>query len=117
GLGHSPDPTSVMYETLARGVARREVTARDLNVGNEENLPSALLAAPEPESGPLPAAGGELPGAPPTAPAGVRLSAAPTGPVAGDPLAGPAGVLVGAWLGPLGAPAAERGGPLAWTVA
>ena len=32
GLGHSADPSSPMYETLAAGVANRTVTTQDLNI-------------------------------------------------------------------------------------
>jgi CSLREA domain-containing protein len=32
GLGHSPNPSSTMYETLATGVANRAVTVQDLNI-------------------------------------------------------------------------------------
>jgi hypothetical protein len=32
GLGHSPNPSSPMYETLATGVANRAVTVQDLNI-------------------------------------------------------------------------------------
>jgi uncharacterized delta-60 repeat protein len=32
GLGHSPNPGSSMYETLATGVANRAVTVQDLNI-------------------------------------------------------------------------------------
>jgi hypothetical protein len=57
GLAHSPDPNSVMYESLPAGVVRRVLTTTDLNVGNEQDLPGALHAALDstrPLTGPAP---------------------------------------------------------------
>ena len=34
GLGHSPNPGSPMFESLATGATRPEMTAADLNVGD-----------------------------------------------------------------------------------
>jgi Ca2+-binding RTX toxin-like protein len=45
GLGHSPNPNSVMYESLAPGAARRLLTSQDLNIGDPEMIPGALTAA------------------------------------------------------------------------
>jgi hypothetical protein len=45
GLGHSPNPSSVMYESLAPGTARRLLTSQDLNIGDPETIPGALTAA------------------------------------------------------------------------
>jgi hypothetical protein len=44
GLGGSTDTNSVMYESLPTGLARRTPTASDLNVGDLEGKPDALLA-------------------------------------------------------------------------
>jgi hypothetical protein len=48
GLGHSADPSSVMYATLSPGVARRTMTTADLNLPDvaETGLAHPLLAAP-----------------------------------------------------------------------
>jgi streptogramin lyase len=46
GLGGSPDPNSVMSETLPAGVIRRTPTAADLNVGDADGQPDAERAAP-----------------------------------------------------------------------
>jgi streptogramin lyase len=45
GLGGSPDPGSVMYETLATGVIRRTPTTADLNIGDADGRPDAERAA------------------------------------------------------------------------
>jgi hypothetical protein len=45
GLGHSADPTSVMYATLAAGVADRVMTTADLNVPDSDNGACGLHAA------------------------------------------------------------------------
>jgi hypothetical protein len=45
GLGHSPDASSVMYATLADGVARRTMTVADLNIGDTNGQADALHAA------------------------------------------------------------------------
>jgi hypothetical protein len=91
GLGHSPDPSSVMYASLATGVAHRTVTAADLNVGDAEHLPSALMAAAATGRGDTETRGHGDTGS------------------AIVPVSPPPGVLVGALLGPLG--------PAGWTVA
>ncbi|HEY2785006.1 MAG TPA: choice-of-anchor Q domain-containing protein [Fimbriiglobus sp.] len=44
GLGHLPDPASVMYESLPTGTAKRSLLTSDLNIGNEHGLPGALHA-------------------------------------------------------------------------
>jgi hypothetical protein len=46
GLGHSADPASVMYATLAAGTADRALTSADLNVPDSDSGPCALHAAP-----------------------------------------------------------------------
>jgi uncharacterized repeat protein (TIGR01451 family) len=48
GLGHSPDPASVMYPYLAAGQARRGLTSADLAAIDldQETAPEPLLAAP-----------------------------------------------------------------------
>src|SRR5207302_10171788 len=48
GLGHSADPTSVMYATLSPGQAKRAMTVADLAVPNLEQQQYAhpLLASP-----------------------------------------------------------------------
>jgi hypothetical protein len=62
GLGHSPDPTSVMYATLAAGAARHNLNVADLNVpdadggapaGLHVKLPGRIILA-------RPAAGREV---------------------------------------------------------
>jgi Ca2+-binding RTX toxin-like protein len=45
GLGHSPDPSSVMFPTLGTGVTRRLLTVQDLNIGDAEMTPGALMAS------------------------------------------------------------------------
>src|SRR5205823_6665089 len=95
GVGHSPDPTSPMHETLPRGVARRVLTAADLNVGDEENLPGALTAAPEPVSQTARSDMSNLVAATPALP----VSAIQFG---GSLNAGPASSMVGALPEPLG---------------
>jgi hypothetical protein len=45
GLGHSTDPASVMYATLAAGVARRSLTVPDLNVPDRDSGADGLHAA------------------------------------------------------------------------
>jgi Ca2+-binding RTX toxin-like protein len=45
GLGHSPDRSSVMFPSLATGVTRRLLTVQDLNIGDPETIPGALMAA------------------------------------------------------------------------
>jgi hypothetical protein len=46
GLGHSADPTSTMYASLATGAARRTLTAEDLRIGGgTEPTADALRAA------------------------------------------------------------------------
>jgi hypothetical protein len=45
GLGGSPDPSSVMSETLPAGVIRRTPTTADLNVGDADGQPDAERAA------------------------------------------------------------------------
>jgi hypothetical protein len=45
GLGHNPNPGSVMYYTLADGVSRRTMTTADLNIGDVDGQPDALHAA------------------------------------------------------------------------
>jgi hypothetical protein len=46
GLGHSTDPTSVMYPTLATGVADRSLTTADLAIPDPSTDADALHAAP-----------------------------------------------------------------------
>jgi hypothetical protein len=58
GLGHSPDPNSVMYATLATGGARRTPTAADLNIGDTDGRADAEHAAF------VGAAAGDLPASP-----------------------------------------------------
>jgi hypothetical protein len=43
GLGHSADPTSVMYATLAPGMANRNLTVADLNVPDGDSGGSSGL--------------------------------------------------------------------------
>jgi hypothetical protein len=45
GLGHSADPTSVMYATLAPGMANRNLTVADLNVPDGDSGGSSGLHA------------------------------------------------------------------------
>jgi hypothetical protein len=45
GLGHSPNSGSVMYGTLAAGVARRALTGTDLNIGDADGAPADPLHA------------------------------------------------------------------------
>jgi hypothetical protein len=70
GLGGSPDPSSVMSETLPPGVIRRTPTTADLNVGDADGQPDAERAAlPRAErAGPL---SEPLPTTPAAAPAAV----------------------------------------------
>ncbi len=63
GLGHNPDPTSVMYPMLAPGQVNRVLTTADLNFPDTEPGPGALHAA-------VPAHGATLP-------AGVPVSQMP----------------------------------------
>jgi hypothetical protein len=46
GLGHSQDPSSVMYATLDAGVAKGSLTKADLNIPDNDGGPCALHAAP-----------------------------------------------------------------------
>jgi hypothetical protein len=46
GLGHSSNPTSVMYAMLATGTANRALVTADLNVPDDDSGPCALHAAP-----------------------------------------------------------------------
>jgi hypothetical protein len=46
GLGHNPDASSVMYESLAAGVARRTPTAADLNISDPPAGADPERAAP-----------------------------------------------------------------------
>ena len=46
GMGHNPDPKSVMNATLASGVVRRTLAATDLNIGHADYTPEALRAMP-----------------------------------------------------------------------
>jgi hypothetical protein len=51
GLGHSDNPASVMYESLAPGVARRTITAGDLNLADATSpvaLPAVQTQTDEP---------------------------------------------------------------------
>ena len=43
GLGHLPVATSVMYESLTPGTAKRTILSSDLNVGNEHDLPGCFM--------------------------------------------------------------------------
>jgi hypothetical protein len=72
GLGHSPTTNSPMYASLPAGVTRRTLTTTDLNVGDIEGLPDALLAAP-PLVAPVPpeAGSGASAGVVPVAPIAV----------------------------------------------
>jgi hypothetical protein len=113
GLGHSADPNSVMYPTLAAGTAHRALASADLNVPDTDSGPCALHAAPGVQP-PAPAgavagevqasAGGSNPLTGNTTPAGLALApvpagdptapALPTGP-AGNPNAPPSSAAVG----------------------
>jgi uncharacterized delta-60 repeat protein len=64
GLGHSPDSTSVMYATLAPGIARRTLHTVDLNLPDGDGGPCGLHAALAlaGESGLLPIASEEVVG-------------------------------------------------------
>jgi hypothetical protein len=46
GLGHSSNPASVMYATLATGTANRALVTADLNVPDSDSGPCALHAVP-----------------------------------------------------------------------
>jgi hypothetical protein len=54
GLGHSADPTSVMYATLAAGTANRNLTVADLNVTDADGGSPAGLHARVPRPAPTP---------------------------------------------------------------
>jgi hypothetical protein len=56
GLGHSADPTSVMYATLAAGTANRNLTTADLNVPDSDGGGPAGLHARVLRPAPPPAA-------------------------------------------------------------
>jgi hypothetical protein len=71
GLGHSADPTSVMYATLGAGTANRNLTVADLNVPDADGGGSSGLHArvPRPAQPPVATA------APPTLNQNVGLMA------------------------------------------
>jgi hypothetical protein len=46
GLGHSSNPASVMYATLAAGTTDRTLVTADLNVADSDSGPCALHATP-----------------------------------------------------------------------
>src|SRR5207249_4572345 len=55
GLGHSADSSSVLYGTVAAGVARRTLTVGDLNVRNSDDGADGLHAAVAPTAVGVPA--------------------------------------------------------------
>jgi hypothetical protein len=53
GLGHSPDPSSPMYESLAAGVAHRVATTPDLNIPDPPEGADPQMAAGFPPTRPV----------------------------------------------------------------
>jgi hypothetical protein len=63
GLGHSPNPNSVMFAALAPGQSRRTMTVADLGIPSLDSGPEALHSAAALGSGPVTAApGATIPG-------------------------------------------------------
>ena len=91
GLGHSTNPASVMYATLAAGTADRVLSTADLNVPDSDGGGACgLHAAPAPgaATGPAPSARGMGPVATPGAgsvavPLAAAVGIAPVGPGSG----------------------------------
>jgi hypothetical protein len=68
GLGHSADPTSVMYAQLGAGSANRNLTTADLNVPDSDGGPCGLHAAIRQQTAPL-----RTNSAPPSSAAGIAV--------------------------------------------
>jgi len=120
GLGHSPNPDSPMFESLATGATRREMTAADLNVGDEQHVADALTAAPES----FPSDRGSDAARTSDAAQAMKPAQVISNAATVDLLQASAtvnretlSVIVGALLGPLGRSSVAVGGPLEWTVA